>query len=307
MEEEAEVAQDREQGLDASASRARADVSAAPVAVRTAVGVAAAAGVGLCLWLDSFWERGFIYAACGLVVTLLATDEFCGIVNKPHKRLSRPLMILASGTLFLLQWAGWAFRGVFPDPWAVGVGFLCLYGCIILCIGVLRERIEATQETFALSVAGLVYVPLLMGFLTGVRMEWGVPGIVLVLAVCKGSSSAAYFAGKYAGKRKLAPRISPAKTVEGVVGAVLFGMAAAVLLSVASPRQVLPPGMSLLYGVVLVAAATFGDLAESALKRQSAVKDSGRAGNPLGGMLDMMDDVLFAAPLSFFFFRVFAG
>jgi len=307
MEEEAEVAQDREQGLDASASRAGADVWAAPVAARTAVGLAVAAGVGLCLWLDSFWESGFVYAACGLVVTLLATDEFCGIVNKPLKRLSRPLMVLASGTLFLLQWAGWAFKDIFPDPWTVGVAFLCLYGCIILCIGVLRKRIDAAQETFALSVAGLVYVPLLMGFLTGVRMEWGVSGIVLVLAVCKGGSSAAYFAGRYAGKRKLAPRISPAKTAEGAVGAVLFGVVVAVLLSVASPWRVLPPAQSLLYGVLLAAAATFGDLAESALKRQSAVKDSGRSGNPLGGMLDMIDDVLFAAPLSFFFFQAFAG
>ena len=307
MEEEAEVAQDVEREGDAAAGLKGARASAMPVAARTAVGLAVAAGVGLCLWLDSFWQRGYLFAVCGLAVTLLATDEFTLIVNTPRKRLSRTLMGLAAGTLFLLQWAGWAFRGVFPDSWKVAAVFLCVYACAVLCGRVLRNQTDSVQEAFALNVAGLVYVPVLLGFLTGLRMHWGTGAVVLAIVVCKGGSSAAYFGGRYAGRRKLAPQLSPAKTVEGAVAAVAFGGVVAMLLSLASSWRFLGPAESLLFGVFVSVAAIIGDLAESSMKRQSAVKDSGRSFNAMGGMLDMVDDLLFAAPVSFFFFWLFAG
>jgi len=281
----------------------RGSVPKQSVARRTLLGLVTAAGAGLILWLDSLWEPGYVYAAGGLAVVLIATDEFCGIVNAAGRRVNRPWMLFAAAALFLVQWAGWAFDS-FPDPWVTGFAFICACGAAVLCGRVLQNRIDSAQEALGLSLAGIIYVPLLFGFVTALRARWGVSALVVLLAVCKSGDSAAYFVGKYLGKQKLAADISPAKTVEGAIGAVAVSALVAVLLSAVSPWRIMGPALSVVYGVLLGLVAIVGDLAESVLKRQSMVKDSGRLMIGFGGMLDMLDDVLFAAPFTFLFFWI---
>jgi phosphatidate cytidylyltransferase len=140
----------------------------------------------------------------------------------------------------------------------------------------------------------------MLGFLTAIRLERGVAGLVTVLGVCKAASTGAYFTGRLVGGPKLMPRVSPKKTVAGAGGSVAAAVAVALALS-RSPWSVTSPGAAPFYGLAVAAAALLGDLAESVLKREGGLKDSARLLPGLGGMLDMLDDVLFAAPASFLF------
>ena len=117
------------------------------------------------------------------------------------------------------------------------------------------------------------------------------------------ADTAAYLGGRAFGKRPLAPRVSPNKTVAGAVCALLAGIATAVLY----PRFLLPdswvldPVSTLAFGLVVTGLAIIGDLAESALKRECGVKDSSGLLPGHGGMLDRLDSILWAVPAAFLF------
>lgn len=272
----------------------------ARAAVRIAIGVALVAVVGLLLAVDSVWEAGFVYAAAGLAVVALAMGEFAELAARTGTPANRSVLVLGGAGLFLLHWAGMASPRYFPDPWLSASSLTALIAVGLLVSRVLRAQIEGALQSVAVSALGLLYVPLLLAFLTATRAEWGVAGVITMLAVAKGGSTGAYFVGKSLGRRKLAPTVSPRKTVAGAVGALVAGAALAYALSF-SPWALMGGRTALAYGLVVAAAGIFGDLAASLLKRQAGLKDSGRLLPGHGGMLDMLDDVLFAAPVSYFF------
>jgi phosphatidate cytidylyltransferase len=101
----------------------------------------------------------------------------------------------------------------------------------------------------------------------------------------------------------MTPRLSPKKTWEGVAGQFVGAMGVSLLLSV-SPWALMGPRTALLYGACIAVVAIFGDLAASLLKRQAELDDWGQLLPGFGGIMDMLDDVLFAAPASLAFLRV---
>jgi len=119
-----------------------------------------------------------------------------------------------------------------------------------------------------------------------------------------GSDAGAYFAGRALGKHKLAPAISPGKTVEGLIGGLL---AAAALAAAATwlffPE--LPYKFSIPLAVVLTVVGVLGDLAESAMKRGSKTKDAASILPGHGGFLDRLDSLLFGAPILYYFARFY--
>jgi phosphatidate cytidylyltransferase len=122
--------------------------------------------------------------------------------------------------------------------------------------------------------------------------------MLLALVIVWSADTGAYFSGRFFGKRKLAPQISPGKTWAGVVGALIAGAIAAAiggwLLDVRSPGQIL--GLAVL-ALVTVAASIIGDLFESLMKRHASVKDSGTLIPGHGGLLDRLDSVFAALPV----------
>jgi phosphatidate cytidylyltransferase len=114
-----------------------------------------------------------------------------------------------------------------------------------------------------------------------------------------GFDSAAFFTGRYLGRHKLAPHISPGKTWEGVAGGLVLSVLAALLFSVA-PLGV-PWYLAVPLGLLIGIAAVFGDLAESLIKRQTHVKDSGQIMPGHGGLLDRIDSLLFAVVIVYLF------
>ena len=117
------------------------------------------------------------------------------------------------------------------------------------------------------------------------------------------SDTGAYYAGTNLGKHKLYPKISPQKSVEGLIGAVLAAVAVAHLCRVWF-LPVLTVKEATLLGFILVLAGTLGDFVESLLKRSAGVKDSGTIIPGHGGVLDRMDSMLFAAPVLFYYLGI---
>ena len=170
-------------------------------------------------------------------------------------------------------------------------------------------------ETMAYTVFGLMYVPWLFNFIS--KLIYLVPHppgqlqgqyyVLYLIVVSKFSDMGAYLTGSVIGKHKMVPHISPAKTWEGFGGALAWSLLASYGLHALMPvKLALLHGIDLLVlGLGLSVAAVIGDLAESILKRSTGVKDSGRMLPGIGGVLDLIDSLLFTAPLLFFYLRIF--
>jgi len=160
----------------------------------------------------------------------------------------------------------------------------------------------STLPIAAVGIMGPVYVGLPLGAIARFRIDDG-PYVVGMLAVFLiVSDSAQYFAGRAFGRHKLAPAVSPAKTVEGALGGCLAaGIAGATLAVRWIPGLTAWSGLGL--GLTIAIVGMAGDLFESLLKRASGVKDSSSLIPGHGGMLDRIDSWLFAAPAYFLFLR----
>jgi phosphatidate cytidylyltransferase len=155
----------------------------------------------------------------------------------------------------------------------------------------------------AVTLFGFFYVSFMLSFIYLIRMHTHGAFFVWLVFICAfGSDSFAYFSGRAFGKRKLAPKLSPNKTVEGAAGGVIGAAALAVLYGVAAGRLIRPEGLNIaLYCAVIgcagAAFSIFGDLAASAVKRYTGIKDFGKIFPGHGGILDRFDSVFFAAPM----------
>lgn len=151
-------------------------------------------------------------------------------------------------------------------------------------------------------VAGLL-IPFLLGSI--VRIHDGYAGryyVVIPFILAFASDTGAYFTGKFFGRNKLAPVISPNKTVEGmiggIVGAVVCMLLYCLIMRFAFNFKEIHYGYALIYGVVGSLAGVFGDLCFSVIKRQTGIKDFGKLIPGHGGVLDRFDSMIMVAPLT---------
>lgn len=190
-------------------------------------------------------------------------------------------------------------------------GFLILF-VLGLCLRHLFDRnAKEGLPAIAITLLGLMYVPYLLNFIQKINyFPVLAPGdgayyVVFFIVVTKFSDMGAYITGSLIGKHKLIPRISPGKTWEGFGGAILFSTGASLVLAHAARSHLL--GMTwyhaAMLGVVLSVGAVVGDLIESLFKREAGVKDSGHLFPGIGGILDLLDSLLFNAPLMYLYLR----
>jgi len=170
---------------------------------------------------------------------------------------------------------------------------------------VVIERTDRGPQEALEAVAWTVLVVLTVGllglFLAKVRFlsadpVEGLMYLVLTLGVVKGSDIGAYAIGSWLGRHRLVPKLSPKKTVEGLVGAIVAGTIMALIIGRAWGR--FGWGDLVLFGSVVSVSGVLGDLAESLMKRACGVKDSGRIPT-FGGALDILDSMLSAAPVAY--------
>jgi phosphatidate cytidylyltransferase len=244
------------------------------------------------VWLSGWW--GFAVATLAVVLSVYELHNM--MVHEGYHPLV--WMSFALSILFLLA-------AMFPQQrlllLEVGLSAALLITFPLLFI---RKKLDGAMVDWSLTLAIPVYLGwpmsvflLLRGFEGGIT-----PGFWWVLTVFLGVwgfDSGAFFAGHFFGKHKLAPSISPAKTWEGVAGGLLFSIAAALLCTIWSLG--VPWYLAILLGILIGIAATLGDLAESLIKRQTHVKDSGQFMPGHGGILDRIDSLLFAVIVVFIF------
>lgn len=179
-----------------------------------------------------------------------------------------------------------------------------------LCIRQFVSR-HTTTGIVAISTTlfGLMYVPWLLNFIQKINFFGrGVDGhfyVLYFISVTKLSDCGAYAVGSLIGKHKMIPRISPGKTWEGFCGAVVVSTAASVIFYEAAGAHLLGMTLthSIILGVILSIAAVVGDLIESLFKREAGLKDSGHLFPGIGGILDLLDSLLFNAPLMYLYLR----
>lgn len=168
------------------------------------------------------------------------------------------------------------------------------------------HKLQDTLPSCGVTLLGIVYVSIMMGFLVAIHSQPTGQGpgwiLYLLLTVWLGDTTA-YYVGRRLGKRKLAPQLSPRKTWEGSIGGLLGNILAALIGQHLVPQS--PMIHRLLLSCLLGIAGQAGDLAESAIKRGADAKDSSHLLPGHGGMLDRIDSVLFGAPILFCYLRLF--
>ncbi len=230
-------------------------------------------------------------------------------------------LIVGSVLMVLLaNWPSHLWPGFFgSDPWHI---VLAVFTAVVL-LGFLVEMAafrlpSQTTETPTTTVGGVVirlalliwitaYLGLLPSFLMQLRWPpssissraWGEGALALGIFIPKCCDIGAYFTGRLLGRHPMAPVLSPKKTWEGVLGGLLLSAAAAVAIN--RPLSVVPGGdlVAAAFGLVVGGAGVLGDLAESMIKRDCRRKDASQMMPGLGGVLDVIDSILFAAPIAY--------
>lgn len=230
------------------------------------------------------WFTGLI-----LMIAGLAALEFTAL-------LARAGMFAMPAVALLAAWA--LPLGV---AHAASGGWLLLWAAVIGGLGwvTIRAARPGALVGWGASLAAGVYVGGLLGSALPLRDHSdGAAWVLLVLAITWACDVTAYLVGRRWGRHRLAPAVSPGKSVEGtvagIVAASLVGWIGALALAQPAPRLL---GMGLLLGIAAVA----GDLVESAAKRQLGAKDSGWIMPGHGGMLDRIDSLLFTAFLGYWY------
>jgi phosphatidate cytidylyltransferase len=308
---------------------------------------------GLC-WLDAQCDLpGVALMPLLLVLTLLATQEVLRLARSANLRPAARPVYFGNLMLVLAQWfpalnlyllhklvpgrefgylphVDLIYAGSQSAMWAFALGVLAVF------LAEMRrfERPGGTMANIAAGVFCLVYVGLMCTFAVQLRVFWGVGALAAWIVTVKMGDIGAYTVGRLIGRTKLSPTISPGKTVEGAMGAIVFAIAGAwigfsgsvplfgrtivvhgitvpwfsdwllvfpPIVQLAPPSAPLNPGAPggwLIFGLAMGIAGIVGDLAESLLKRDVGVKDSSSWMPGFGGVLDILDSLLLSAPVA---------
>lgn len=172
-----------------------------------------------------------------------------------------------------------------------------------------KRTLAQASRHMAAVYASLLYVPLLVSVWAPIKADFsnGASWLFVTLAIAFGSDTVAYFFGRFLGKHKLYPAVSPKKTMEGAFGGLVGGVLATAGFGSSWLIPELPLGHAVVLGVCGSAVGQFGDLFESMLKRGYGVKDSGNLLPGHGGMLDRVDALLFVAPVVYYYASLVLG
>jgi phosphatidate cytidylyltransferase len=294
-------------------------------------------GLALILWFDDYAQyltrhwmesryaaeafRGGI-GGIGLLVLLmiilpLATTELATLFTAEHVRPFRTIAAFGSGALIVH-----AFLTQFPPFQRIATSVLAFIIVSIPLLAALRRASRQQTQEAITAMAGTVLATLYLGglgwFLMAIRVKHSAPQghgfhgntwvILTILLMVKFTDIGAFFGGKAIGRHKLIPWLSPGKTWEGLICGLLTAGGIGALCSYpwtgALPIPGVPPWKGFFFGIVIGGIGQLGDLLESLMKRDADVKDSGRLIPGFGGILDVIDSPLLAAPFAYLLFSL---
>ena len=249
------------------------------------------AAVGLPLVLGMLWLGGWWLFTLLAVASCVAVHEYVTVA-----RPMRPLAPAVYGGV-LLALFGAESGGV---VWLFG-GFLATFPLAFVLYVVSSTR-APTTAAIGSTVLGSAWIGPGLGCMLLLREMHDHGRLIAFTVVLTAFAAAtfAYFGGRLLGRHKLAPRLSPGKSWEGLLVGALAGVFVSFIALYDTRDKYLSVWQAIVLGLVLVLAEVIGDLFESALKRDLEVKDTGRLLGGHGGMLDRIDGLLFAAPAAYF-------
>jgi phosphatidate cytidylyltransferase len=235
------------------------------------------------------WSHPYVFDATIAIIAALALYEF--LVLGRCKGYVLPVPLCIAVMLFVI--AAFVF-----EPISVEMGVFVALLVIPASYVLMRGNLDDALPSSAIAVLATLYVGMLGGSMIRLRNDFAVGWklvFFLLLVVWLGDAGA-YYVGKSLGRRKLSPRISPKKTVEGLIGGITMSVITALVIHFTFFKE-LPLLHTIIAGAILSVAGVIGDLAESMWKRSAAVKDSGTLIPGHGGFLDRFDSIFFTAPI----------
>jgi len=246
-----------------------------------------------------------LFVAIAAAALIFGLYEFYVLARKKDMRPDVAAGFLGAAALFTI------FYFATPDPLQQRLDVqTILLALIVLTIGTLVAAMlrgapfDKMIATTGATILGVLYVALLGGHLVAVRngfeQKLAAHLLSFFFLVLMGADTGAYYTGRAIGKRKLAAKISPGKTWEGVIGGSVAALALATVAHFWFFRE-LPLKWALPLAAVMTVLGILGDLTESALKRGAGAKDAAKILPGHGGALDRLDSLLFNAPLIYYF------
>lgn len=266
----------------------------------------------LAMFSGNQWVSNYVFLLIMMALAGLGLNEFYDLVGKRDLVCFKEwgifggLLLMGSTFVYLSGLLGPHVDPAKANDFETSILILFVLG---LCI---RQFVSRSNTAGFLAISttlfGLMYVPWLLNFIQKINFFPEIDGAFYVLyfiLVTKFSDLGAYVVGSMIGRHKMIPRISPGKTWEGFGGAILVSTMASVIFAQLAGSKLagMTLGHSIILGIALSGAAVVGDLIESLFKREAGVKDSGRLFPGIGGILDLMDSLLFNAPLMYLYLR----
>jgi phosphatidate cytidylyltransferase len=265
-------------------------------------------------WLS--WESAPLFGLLTLVATMLGVRELSRLLPLAGLPVEAWFCHVGCAAIVIGTWTGAAIGG--HEGFATHgpmIGGLCgagisLVAMIVACFALAIARFNGpgrSVQTVAGRLFALVYLGLFPAIIVLIRRIGSAGGegafwVMATVFVTKFCDTGAYFTGKWLGRRKLAPALSPGKTIEGAIG----GLATAVALAFALvhlgecllERNLLAPPVTLAFGILVGVAGQAGDLIESMVKREGGQKDASNDIPGFGGVLDVIDSILLSGPVA---------
>lgn len=233
---------------------------------------------------------------------LILTCLIVGLIHLEYVRLTRSLgadPLEPLGLMSVLSLPLLSFFNLSPFPAIV------MWTVLISLAVVLRGRAERGFISLSSALFALLYLGWLYGYqLVQLRgMREGLKLVLLLLGIVWMGDTGAYFTGRFLGRRKLIPSISPGKTVEGSIGGLAWGIGGGVAIKYIFDIRAVPLGHLIAMALILGVVGQIGDLVESILKRNAGVKDSGALIPGHGGMFDRCDSMIPVVPVMLLYLR----
>lgn len=271
------------------------------------------------LWLP----KGIILMPVYLICLILLTRELLRILNAAGLYPYAPMVYVGNLLIASSCWVANVYQQFKIDilneaaskggwHWAATSSFCALLavavGVIFSFAAEMRRYHQPGGVTINLAgaVFAIAYLGLLSCFMIQLYMAYGILAVLSLVFVTKLCDTGAFTIGKLFGKHKMTPLLSPGKTIEGAVGGILFSCIGAwfwfdVVLTQFEDLNRTPLFGWLAFGVIIALTGMAGDLGGSLIKRDSNMKDSGHSVPGFGGVLDIFDSLLMAAPVVYFF------
>ncbi|MHC4124459.1 MAG: phosphatidate cytidylyltransferase [Planctomycetota bacterium] len=241
--------------------------------------------------------QGTILCALICIIIIMAQLEISRLAATKNIKIFIPVSIISS-ILFATSWYWNQFIEMLPGKYLIFLLAFTMFALLLYQYA--KYGVSGTLTNCGATIFSIMYIGGLSTFVIAIRADFGLWPFLMFVFVVKSSDIGAYAFGKMFGKRKFSPKISPGKTWEGMAGAVLAAIIVSVLFAINC--DIIPVWLAGIYGLLFAFVGQLGDLAESMIKRDVEQKDASCRVPGFGGILDIIDSPLVAAPLAYLFF-----